>query len=76
MDFEAIAIVALLFVAFPAVVMHYMTRWKAMKGISAEDEASFGDLNRQAGKLEDRLRTLERILDDEVPDWRSRYYDQ
>ena len=46
-----------------------------MKGLSAEDEASFQDLRTTANKLEDRLRTLERILDDEVPDWRSRYYD-
>jgi phage shock protein B len=43
-----------------------------MKGITAEDELSLTDLRRSSDKLEDRLRTLERILDIEVPDWRSR----
>lgn len=71
-----IAIVAVLFVAFPAVILHYITQWKKMKTITAEDETSFGDLRNLADRLDDRLRSMERILDDEIPDWRSRYYDQ
>ena len=71
-----IAIIAVIFVAFPAVILHYLTEWKKMKTISADDEASFGDLHNLANKLDERLRTMERILDDEIPDWRSRYYDQ
>lgn len=58
------------------IIFHYITRWKAMKGISAEDEASLGDLRTSADRLEERLRTMERIMDDEVPDWRSRYHDK
>lgn len=70
-----IAIIAVIFVAFPAVILHYLTEWKKMKTISAEDETNFGDLRNLADKLDDRLRNMERILDDEIPDWRSRYYD-
>ncbi|RMB02809.1 envelope stress response membrane protein PspB [Eilatimonas milleporae] len=72
---EVIGILLVTVVAPTWIVFHYITRWKQMKGLSAEDEASFQDLRTTANKLEDRLRTLERILDDEVPDWRSRYYD-
>jgi phage shock protein B len=53
-------------------ILHYVTKWKSMKILSPEDENSLTDLRRSADRLEDRIRTLERILDDEVPDWRSR----
>ncbi|PCI59910.1 MAG: envelope stress response membrane protein PspB [Kordiimonadales bacterium] len=54
------------------IIFHYVTKWKAMKGFTPEDEASLTDLRNSADRLEDRLRTMERIMDDEVPDWRSR----
>ncbi len=57
------------------IVFHYVTQWKKMKVMSADDEMSFGELHQTAERLETRLRTLERILDDEVPDWRSRHHD-
>lgn len=69
-------VVAIIFVALPAIVFHYITEWKKMKSLSAEDEESFKDLRQMAERFEDRLRVMERILDDEVPDWRSRYYDR
>jgi len=47
-----------------------------MKGFTPEDEASLGDLRTSADRLEDRLRTMERIMDDEVPDWRSRHHEK
>lgn len=58
------------------IIFHYVTKWKQMKGITPEDEASLGDLRSTADRLEDRLRNMERILDDEVPDWRSRHNDK
>lgn len=57
------------------IIFHYTTKWKQMKGISPEDEANLGDLRSAADRMEDRLRNMERILDDEVPDWRSRTHD-
>lgn len=73
---EPIFIVAILFIGLPAIIFHYVTEWKKMKSLSAEDEESFKDLRQLSDRLEDRLRVMERILDDEVPDWRSRYYDR
>jgi len=58
------------------IIFHYVTKWKTMKGITPEDEASLGDLRNSADRLEDRLRVMERIMDDEVPDWRSRHNDK
>ena len=57
------------------IVFHYVTVWKRDKSLSAEDESSFGDLRGNAEKLEDRLNSLERILDEEIPDWRQRQND-
>jgi len=70
---DAIVPMTILFVILPWIVFHYVTKWKAMKGFTPEDEASLTDLRNSADRLEDRLRTMERIMDDEVPDWRSRH---
>ena len=69
-----IALIAVLIGPF-AILMHYITKWKEMKSFSPEDEASIGDMRGVADRLESRVRTLERILDDEVPHWRSRKHD-
>ncbi|WP_025896933.1 envelope stress response membrane protein PspB [Kordiimonas gwangyangensis] len=73
---EVIPILMLVIVAPLWIIFHYITKWKQMKGITAEDEASLSDLRTAADRLEDRLRTMERIMDDEVPDWRSRHHDK
>ncbi len=66
--------ILLVVVVFPLwLIFHYITKWKQMKVISPEDEASFGDLRTAADRLEDRLRTMERIMDDEIPGWRNRH---
>jgi phage shock protein B len=53
-------------------LLHYVTRWRAGRGLSAEDERMLADLWQQARKLEDRIGTLETILDAEAPGWRTR----
>lgn len=73
---EAIPILMTTIVAPLWIIFHYVTKWKQMKGITPEDEASLGDLRGAADRLEDRIRTMERIMDDEVPDWRSRHNDK
>lgn len=70
------AVILLMVIVAPLwIIFHYITQWKKMKVMSEDSEISFGDLHETAEKLENRLRTLERILDDEVPDWRSRHHD-
>lgn len=72
MDLELIAILLLTIVAPLWIIFHYVTMWKKNKGLTAEDEAALADLREASEKLDQRLATMERILDDEVPDWRQR----
>jgi len=72
---ETLVTLLLVIVAPLWIIFHFLTKWKEMKSFSPEDEASLSDARRVAERLEDRLRSLERILDDEVPNWRSRHYD-
>ena len=51
-------------------VFHYLTRWRGTKTISGEDEKLLQDLWQSAEKIEQRLGSLEKILDAESPDWR------
>ncbi|MCH7631224.1 MAG: envelope stress response membrane protein PspB [Proteobacteria bacterium] len=67
---------ALTVVAPIAIIGHYVTKWKAMKQVTPKDEENMGSLRERAEKLEDRLESLERILDDEIPDWRRRTHDR
>jgi len=67
-----VAIVALLFVAFPAVILHYIVKWRSSKGLSSDDERMLEDLWHSAQRMEKRIETLETILDHEAPGWRAR----
>lgn len=51
---------------------HYRKTKKAQAGLLAEEEhATLEDLSRIAVKLEERVNTLEKILDSEQPKWRD-----
>ena len=54
------------------IVAHYVTRWRTSKTITSADEALLSDLWESSRKMEDRIRNLERILDEEAPHWRER----
>ncbi|MCH8861497.1 MAG: envelope stress response membrane protein PspB [Proteobacteria bacterium] len=56
-------------------ILHYVTKWKKDKTITPENESTLGDLRANAEKLEQRLIVMERILDDEIPEWRQRAHD-
>jgi len=65
--------VLLLTVCFPLwIVFHYITKWKTSKGLSTEDEKMLKEIWDSTNRMEDRIKTLERILDVEAPNWRSR----
>lgn len=53
-------------------VLHYLTRWRSARGLSAEDERMLVELWQSAKKMESRIATLETILDAEAPGWRGR----
>jgi len=54
------------------IIFHYITKMKMSKGLSPEDEKMLSEVWESTNKMEDRINTLERILDIEAPTWRSR----
>jgi phage shock protein B len=55
------------------IVFHYITKIKTSKGLSTEDEKMLSEVWESTQKMEDRIDTLERILDIESPTWRQRH---
>ena len=54
------------------IILHYMTKWKMYKGLSPEDEKMLSEVWESTNRMEERITTLERILDIEAPTWRTR----
>ena len=54
------------------VVMHYLTKWKATKGLSNDEQRLLEDLWRDTQSMQSRVNALETILDDAVPEWRKK----
>jgi phage shock protein B len=54
------------------IIFHYVTKWKTSKGLSPEDEKMLSEIWESANKMEERIVTLERIMDIETPTWRAR----
>jgi len=72
---ELITIAVIIFVAIPAplfIVLHFITKWKQTREISGSDEKMLEDLWQLSQRLEERIETLETILDSEVPEWRRK----
>jgi len=54
------------------VVMHYVTKWKATRGLSREEQAMLEELWKASQSIDSRLNTLETILDVQQPDWKKK----
>ena len=67
-----VVILLLTIVAPLFIVLHFVTKWKQGREISGDDEQMLEDLYVLSQRLEDRLETLERILDDDMSEGRSR----
>ena len=68
---ETLGILALTVLAPMVIIFHYVTKWKQMKTLSGDDEQTLERIYRVAERLERRIHSLERILDDENPNWRK-----
>ena len=65
--------ILLITVCFPLwIVFHYVTKMKTSKGLSVEDEKMLSEVWESTNRIEERIKTLERILDIEAPNWRGR----
>ena len=62
-------------VAFVWILMHYRAQRHRTDHLSADEQAAIETLTRVAERLEERVATLEKILDVEVPRWRQSYRD-
>jgi phage shock protein B len=60
-----------LFIGFPWLVFHYITKWKQAKVLTVDDERLLDDMHDTARRLEDRLITIERIMAADNPNWKS-----
>lgn len=64
-------VLGILFIAFPWVIFHYVTKWKSAASITTEDENLLDELHDLARRLDDRMCTIERIVQAENPNWRQ-----
>lgn len=68
---EAFFILLVLFIGFPIVLFHYITQWKKHASLTGEDEKLLDDLHNTARRLDERLCSIERIMNAENPNWRQ-----
>ena len=66
-----LVVCAILFVALPCLIFHYVTKWKTAATLTSGDEKLLDELHDAARRLDDRLCTIERIMTAENPDWRQ-----
>ncbi len=62
-------IIPVMFVVLPWLILHYVTKWKANAGLTAEDENLLDDLYELARRLDERMNTVERIMQADNPGW-------
>lgn len=70
-----LGIALIVFLAIPApifIVLYFISKWKQSRELSGSDEQMLEDLWAASQRLEERLETLETILDNEAPEWRRK----
>lgn len=69
--FFPLIVVAILFIALPWLIFHYVTKWKQAATLSQSDEKLLDELHDAARRLDDRICSIERIMTAENPEWRQ-----
>lgn len=69
MPFEAVLVIAILFIGLPWMVLHYMTKWKTAPTITADDEVLLEELYNLAKRLDARMETVERLVATDDPEF-------
>ena len=68
MDMLEVPLILFLVIVAPIwIIAHYMTRWRMAKSLSPEDEKQFAELWQIAERMEQRIDSIERILEAEEP---------
>jgi phage shock protein B len=58
-------------IGLPWLIFHYITRWKTAATLTTADENLLDELHDLARRLEDRMGTIERIVQADNPNWRA-----
>jgi phage shock protein B len=66
-----VVVLGMLFIGLPWLVFHYITRWKSQATITTEDENLLDELHDLARRLDERMSTIERIVQADNPNWRA-----
>ena len=61
--------VFMIFVAMPWIIINAVTRWKKSGTLTREDENLLDELHNLARRLDDRVRSVERIVTVDNPGW-------
>ena len=69
---EIVAVLSLAVVAPIAIITNFVLKLRQNRGLSIDDERMLSDLWQSAKRMEDRIRSLERILDADQPNWRNK----
>lgn len=72
---QLLTLALIVFLLIPAplfIVLHFITKWKQSREISGGDEKMLEEMWQLSQRLEQRLESLETILDNELPDWRRK----
>ena len=68
-----LAVILFLTIVLPLfIVLHFVTRWRQSREISRDDEQMLEELWTLSQRLDERIETLERILDDDHLTWREK----
>lgn len=66
-------VVFLIFVAPLWLLLHYRSKRKVSSGLSSEELEQLKTLAERAENVQQRVKTLEKILDVEAPNWRRNH---
>jgi phage shock protein B len=66
-----VLVVGMLFIGLPWLIFHYVTKWKQSATLTQSDEKLLDELHDAARRLDDRICTIERIMNAENPSWRE-----
>ena len=69
--FVALAAILGVLVGLPWIILHYVSKWKTAATLTTEDENLLDELHDLARRLDDRMCTIERIVQAENPNWRQ-----
>lgn len=75
MDFDMLMAPIIIFMIFVAplwLILHYRSKKQVSQGLSEHEHRQLIELANRAEKMSDRIRSLEKILDEEAPQWRSK----